>query len=237
MAAFQTPVLQLQNALKQNGFGWHLQHHFEEIARVSLSNGVPVRQAHLETLGASCSTWASIRSDGTCYFCLLRVASHTLDCHHRICSSCVVTCGMPSEPWRYQLPRCPFCHQPNQAVFPLQPPTTGSRVLHLGGSCPENTLRFLNDLQHEIGLTTMPLREYFDGVIASDFGKNPVVLPCDLSAENPQAPSLSSPCFLSIGHKLIANTICPGCGARSVEGKDRSASGQAWNGISTKLGT
>ncbi|KAF3768430.1 hypothetical protein M406DRAFT_71440 [Cryphonectria parasitica EP155] len=54
------------------------------------------------------------------------------------------------------------------AVFLINPPTAGVRVLRLGGTSPENTLQFLSDLQHEIGLTTMPFREYFDVVVAND---------------------------------------------------------------------
>lgn len=45
----------------------------------------------------------------------------------------------------------------------------------IGGS-PESIWAFLKDLQRHIGLTDMPLRDYFDAVIARDNGTWPRVI-------------------------------------------------------------
>lgn len=167
---------ELQKAIKQNDFTGKVRHEFVEKVLLGLSSGVSSARAHLETLGATRSSWESIISSSTCYFCLSRAPSHTLDCRHRICSCCVTICGESVGDWRYQIPHCPFCHHQNESIFWLRPPTAGTRVLHLGGSDPDKTFQFLSDLQREVGLASMPLREHFDIVVANGLSKSLISL-------------------------------------------------------------
>lgn len=168
---FEDFVIQLQNSTKTHDLTWMVRHEFHRRAKYIISSGISRVQAHLETLGAARYTSLSVSSLATCCFCLIREPSHTSSCRHRLCSLCVMACGKMQDPWRFHVLRCPLCHASNQSPFLLKPRTAGARVLEISGANPENTLQFLSDLQHKVGLTTMPLREYFDIVIASDCGR------------------------------------------------------------------
>lgn len=67
--------------------------------------------------------------------------------------------------------KCPLCGHLGKPIL-VQPPTSGNRVLELGGTSQSKwqMLNFLKDLQSSIGIR-IPLYEHFDLVIGSGIGK------------------------------------------------------------------
>lgn len=168
--AFQESLLQVQRTLKRSDFTYQIKYQFQEMVQRNRIKGIASAHSHSSLLSTKFDVWKAVSSDVTCYCCLLRVPAYSMECRHRLCSSCVQIFGQAIEPWCYRLDRCVLCHHGNSTVFVLNPPTAGIRTLKLGGLRPENTLQFLRDLQHTIGLTTVALSEYFDVVIATELG-------------------------------------------------------------------
>ncbi|KAI1181803.1 hypothetical protein F5B17DRAFT_240233 [Nemania serpens] len=131
-----------------------------------LSEATDCAAAHLSFLKAA--SLGTLRCSQTCIFCMVRPPIHTLECKHRLCSSCVVICGREADPWAFRVLRCPLCQVLNEVVFYIRPPTAGLRVLSLDGSRPANTWDFLKSLRGRIHLVTIAFRDYFDVVVASD---------------------------------------------------------------------
>lgn len=111
--------------------------------------------------------------ENTCSYCFLRTPSCNLSCNHRLCSYCVSAYGSFMEPGIYHVRRCPSCDSTtiNKQPLSIMPSTAGSRALHLAGSNSEMLFRFLKDMEQSISLPNLPLRKFFDVVIASDRGK------------------------------------------------------------------
>ncbi|KAI1181594.1 hypothetical protein F5B17DRAFT_264505 [Nemania serpens] len=133
-----------------------------------LSEATDCATAHLSFLKAA--SLGTVRCSRTCIFCMVRPPIHTLECRHRLCSSCVVICGREADPWTFRVLRCPLCQVLNEVVFFVRPTTAGLRVLSLTGSRPTDTWDFLKSLRGHIHLVTMAFRDYFDVVVASESG-------------------------------------------------------------------
>jgi hypothetical protein len=143
---------------------------FVEIATENLKHLVPSAHAHitmLDTLLPGDMT----PNPTTCAICLARFPRYTLDCKHRLCNPCTLAHGIAVESWKIRVSICPRCRSENIADVALIPPTAGTRILSLQGSSPHNTWQFLRDLKRCVGLTSLPVREFFDGVIAADSGQ------------------------------------------------------------------
>lgn len=111
-----------------------------------------------------------LRTQYFCSLCLVNVPSLTLDCSHRLCTTCVKRYFSESEPYRYRPSICLLCQKGNKSKFTIRPPTAGIRKLELGGANPEEILKFLQELSRHIGLATVPIWELFDSVKASNTG-------------------------------------------------------------------
>lgn len=108
-----------------------------------------------------------VRGAEYCAFCIVQPPSHTLDCRHRLCSSCIMALGSsPVGTWHYELRSCPVCRTRNISTLPLQPLTAGERVLVLGGDDAEKIWQFLKDLERGIGLKQVNISEFFDEIRA-----------------------------------------------------------------------
>lgn len=117
---------------------------------------------------------SSLKTQSYCSLCLIRTASLTLDCSHRLCQACVRGCFSELEPNRYRLTICFLCQRGNRSVFAVKPPTAGIRRLELGGTDPLKTLAFLQELKRRLELAIIPLWEFFDLVVASKIGKHSI---------------------------------------------------------------
>jgi hypothetical protein len=75
-----------------------------------------------------------------------------------------------------QVLSCPLCGKHHRRQILLQPPTSGNRVLELGGASKYKweMLKFLKEVQSAIGLP-VPLQEHFDLVIGSGIGMSPTL--------------------------------------------------------------
>lgn len=146
---------------------------FVGIALQNFRSKTPFAQTHLSILQSMSTHLFPLHNFGTCLCCFVRAPEHTFSCRHRFCSCCVKIYGQNLKSFHYTLNRCLLCRNHNSNEFRVRPATAGTRVLVLGGSTPENTAQFLEDLQHEIGLVTMHLAEHFDVILGFDFGMAP----------------------------------------------------------------
>ncbi|KAH6869643.1 hypothetical protein B0T10DRAFT_523575 [Thelonectria olida] len=131
--------------------------------------------AHLSLLREFQAAWRDCTEEEFCFVCLMRLASTKLECRHRLCDACVIICGTQqatADSPKEQVTQCPLCGQRHDGLLLLQPPTSGNRVLELGGTSQYKweMIKFLKDLQSSIGLP-LSLRKHFDLVIGSGIGK------------------------------------------------------------------
>lgn len=70
---------------------------------------------------------------------------------------------LESDPYLYQLSRCPLCSQASETSVRVKPATAGLRVLSIdgGGIRAAIPIQFLCALEKAIGLD-MPIQEHFD---------------------------------------------------------------------------
>lgn len=146
-------------------FGELVQERFVNYAAVHFTSPVT---AHISLLRASGLT--STLSRKACSICLVRHFKYSLECGHRLCQLCVATWGYNLGAWNFMVQTCPLCRCGNTDVLTLKPPTAGERLLHVGGTIPEDIWSFLNCLRKELNISSLSLRDYFDGVIASETG-------------------------------------------------------------------
>ncbi|KAJ4196920.1 hypothetical protein NW759_016377 [Fusarium solani] len=128
-------------------------------------------RAHLRLLHNFQPAWRHCIENEFCFVCLVQLASATLDCKHQLCGSCVIICGTCEERGLTEAAmKCPLCGHLGKPIL-VQPPTSGNRVLELGGTSQSKwqMLNFLKDLQSSIGIR-IPLYEHFDLVIGSGIG-------------------------------------------------------------------
>lgn len=76
-----------------------------------------------------------------------------------------------TAPWTYEIVRYPLCNTVQGTSFALKPPTAAVRILNLSSLSLENILQFLVELDRKMGNSTISLRDHFDIIIASEYGK------------------------------------------------------------------
>lgn len=106
-----------------------------------------------------------------CAFCFVQYPAYTLNCKHRLCSSCIMAHGNLIHSWRFKMRRCPTCQEADGNIYPIQPFTACRRVLILAGSNVENIWQFFNDLQGFIGITGLKFHDLFDKIVGYDVGR------------------------------------------------------------------
>lgn len=158
--------------LQQPSLPSHVREAFLRFAEEYQNSESLFRTFHMQRLRSKGRKWSQAALWNCCCSCVFNFPRYTLCCHHRLCASCVVTWGRSKAPWTYEIARCPLCNDIDGTSFALQPPTAAPRILRIGGMAPENTLQFLMDLQRTIGISAISLREHFDIIIASEFGKS-----------------------------------------------------------------
>ncbi|KAH7000879.1 hypothetical protein EDB80DRAFT_721123 [Ilyonectria destructans] len=168
---YRAALSQAERSLNEDGLVNQVRERFIRFA-LERQYGSSAR-AHLCLLHEFQAAWRNCTEEEFCFVCLARLASTTLDCRHRLCGACVTICGTreaPDSP-NLQVMRCPLCGQHLGRSILLQPSSSGTRVLELGGTSQSKwvMIKFLKDLQSFIGLP-LPLQEHFDLVIGSGIG-------------------------------------------------------------------
>ncbi|KAL6887153.1 hypothetical protein HDV57DRAFT_350064 [Trichoderma longibrachiatum] len=107
---------------------------------------------------------------GICCFCLMRTSSRALKCGHELCALCFILLGEEIETAQYTVLSCPLCGNLDNVTVLFKPPTAGRLVLNLNGYFGDDMWHFLKDLQRGAGLNSMPLRDYFDVILAGEAG-------------------------------------------------------------------
>ncbi|KAH7215393.1 hypothetical protein DER44DRAFT_764229 [Fusarium oxysporum] len=168
---YRAAVSQVESLLNEDGLSDQV---CKKFTQFSLERqGSSSAHAHLRLLSKYQATWRDYVEGNLCFVCLVRPPSTTLDCHHRLCDACVMICGSRESPDSpsFQVLSCPLCGKHHRRKILLQPPTSGNRVLELGGASKYKweMLKFLKEVQSAIGLP-VPLQEHFDLVIGSGIG-------------------------------------------------------------------
>ncbi|EXL68287.1 hypothetical protein FOPG_15646 [Fusarium oxysporum f. sp. conglutinans race 2 54008] len=173
---YRAAVSQAESLLNEDGLSDQV---CQKFTQFSLERqGASSAHAHLRLLSKYQATWRDYAEGNLCFVCLVRPPSTTLDCHHRLCDACVMICGSRESPDSpsIQVLSCPLCGKHHRRQILLQPPTSGNRVLELGGASKYKweMLKFLKEVQSAIGLP-VPLQEHFDLVIGSGIGMSPTL--------------------------------------------------------------
>lgn len=167
---YHSAIQQLGETLRVPNLCRDVEKLFVEMTLRHFRSKASFAQTHLRILQSMSAHFSPLPSFTTCLCCFVRAPEYTFSCRHRFCSCCVKIYGQHTDPLHYTLNYCLLCQSRNSNKFRVKPATAGKRVLVLGGSTPENTAQFLEDLQHEIGLVTMPLTEHFDIILGFDIG-------------------------------------------------------------------
>lgn len=167
---FLGSLLSLARLLRRPNLCVEVRQEFVKFVKHGFESESSIVTSHLSRIRTESYTRSTVSMWDTCCCCMLRVPLYTLHCRHRLCASCVTICGKRTGLWTYKMGHCTLCDRIGDENFTLKPTTASTRVLDLSGLAPENIMQFLVDLQSKVGLATMPLREHFDVVVASDFG-------------------------------------------------------------------
>jgi len=118
--------------------------------------------------------WVTIKSNKTCFFCIMRSPQHVLSCAHALCDVCVRVLGSTglNIEFCYTIAGCIFCKGRGSLTTILKPPTCGSRLLSIDGGgtrsvIPLETLKLFQEILGS-GLT---LQDFFDLSIGTSGGK------------------------------------------------------------------
>lgn len=118
------------------------------------------------------ATW--VRSNTTCYGCLMDVPQHALPCGHAICDRCARACGELKQstllvPWCPLHPNVTRWTQPK--VIKYKPRGAGVRVLALDGGGIRGVvqLEILQGIQRALGMH-LPVQAFFDLIVGTGTG-------------------------------------------------------------------
>ena len=133
------------------------------------------KETHLRTLKDLIPTLEGLKSNKTCYCCLMRMPEKVLDCGHALCDFCVKIFGKksPAEQYTYTLPSCVLCGKRNGlGPYRFLPPTAGVRMLTLDGGGVRGVipLVLLQAIEQQVDKLGIPLREHFDLVCGTSSG-------------------------------------------------------------------
>lgn len=110
-----------------------------------------------------CKGLPSQHTQGSCLTCLIRIATNSLSCGHRLCDECALAyqSGSPMK--------CPLCACTNELVLRPKPTAAGVRILQLAGEAGDapGIAVLLKTLRSHISGS---LQDYFDLVICSGVG-------------------------------------------------------------------
>jgi hypothetical protein len=118
------------------------------------------------------ATW--VRSNTTCYGCLMDIPQHALPCGHAICDRCARACGELKQstllvPWCPLHPNVTRWTQPK--VIKYKPRGAGVRVLALDGGGIRGVvqLEILQGIQRALG-KHLPVQAFFDLIVGTGTG-------------------------------------------------------------------
>lgn len=166
---YRERVLTCEKQLKLPGLTEGIKREFVEISADIQSPRIDSLLQHLARVQGDRAI-SLIKTPNSCSICLVHTSAFTLDCSHRLCKACIDKCSTELEPHRYRPTTCLLCQRGNRSTFVLKPPTAGVRKIELGGVAPGQTLVFLKELRRSLDLTSIPIWELFDTVIASGTG-------------------------------------------------------------------
>lgn len=132
-----------------------------------------------ETLGQFQDIWKDLRSNKTCLACLQRTPDQMLECGHAYCPRCISDFGRPSEYYEsgWIMDSCILCRKfppDHDQTIHIEPRCAGVRVLTLDGGGVRGIveLSLLERLSEEIGLSDVPLTEFFDLIMGTSTGES-----------------------------------------------------------------
>ncbi|KAG4278816.1 hypothetical protein FPRO04_06137 [Fusarium proliferatum] len=162
---YKEVILKCEGTLKLYGLVESVKYHFVKAATHSQRHRLDSARIHEERIREH-----QMGGPGYCNFCIVQAPTHTLDCRHRLCGSCIVALGKEVSRWHFRFGQCPLCQDLQDLVLAIQPSTAGDRILVLGGDDAESTWQFLKDLERVVGLKLVDLRGLFDEVRACGIG-------------------------------------------------------------------
>ena len=175
------------NHLLPTGFIKGLEEQFERLFEVFISRPIlSSAKVHQEKLWEHREDWITIRSDETCFACMLRRPQYRLQCGHLVCDTSVRVLGSTSIPWTFQVERCFLCQLDTlEFSMRIKPPTASVRLLTIdgGGTRGVVPLVFLQALEERIGLP-YPVQENFDLAFGTSIGKSNLEVPLQLLTES-----------------------------------------------------
>jgi len=131
---------------------------------------------HQEKLFEFKQDWLTIRSDNTCFVCMMRRPQHGLPCGqgHVVCENCIWRFGSKSDVWTFEVHQCFLCRLETPGVnIKAKPPTATIRLLSIdgGGARGIIPLVFLLALEEMIGLE-YPVQENFHYAVGTSSGQS-----------------------------------------------------------------
>ncbi|KAF2835324.1 FabD/lysophospholipase-like protein, partial [Patellaria atrata CBS 101060] len=148
-----------------------------EFIRLYNSNKPPISvvELHLECLRSLHTRFPELKSNKSCFCCLMRSPEKVFDCAHAVCDTCIKTVGKRSRTSKFQfiISLCPLCGHSNQDdVFQFIPPTAGIRMLSIDGGgvrgiAPLKFLEYFDSALNEFGCC---IRDAFDYVCGTSTG-------------------------------------------------------------------
>jgi hypothetical protein len=139
-----------------------------------LQDGKPSLEIRNDVLEVDAHLWATLKSNVTCLFCLVRGTELALACGHAPCDVCIRRASVPGKrDYRYKIPFCKLCLAKVNGSIRQKPPTVGPCVLSLdgGGIKGAGAQEILKMMQLALG-PAQPLQDYFDYVIGTSTGRH-----------------------------------------------------------------
>jgi hypothetical protein len=128
---------------------------------------------HQEMLFEFKRDWLTLRSDNTCFVCMMARSQYGLPCGHIICDICVRRFGIKSDMWTFDVPHCFLCGSETLGVnVKVKPPTATTRLLCIDGGGVRGIipLVILQALEERIGLE-YPVQGNFHLVFGTSSGE------------------------------------------------------------------
>ncbi|KAK6700599.1 hypothetical protein SNK05_013429 [Fusarium graminearum] len=129
-----------------------------------LKQGEAAASVHRSSLIAHSGQWAKIKSNNTCFSCLMETPHHKLCCGHWICENCVQTFGesKAEDPYLFSLKHCLLDGEIIDLIVRVRPPTAGHSILCIDGGGIRGIIppAILNQVQKRLGVP-IPIQEFF----------------------------------------------------------------------------
>ncbi|KPM41094.1 hypothetical protein AK830_g5493 [Neonectria ditissima] len=129
-----------------------------------LKGGEPAVSIHRSVLAARSGRWLNVKSNKSCFSCLMQVPQHKMPCEHWICENCLQACGTSNaqDPWLFVLKHCLLDGQEANLAVRIRPPTAGHSILCIDGSGVRGIIppAILGQIQDRLDLP-IPVQELF----------------------------------------------------------------------------